>query len=295
MSAAAGMPDRDCQRRIAWRRIASLVAALSALAFMAAVCSLRPRWQQEIGPPLVNLGTAQMQAEVMALAIRQLPPPRIPALPIPLMPLSATANPEASPLRGVATAAPTPSTPVDRWRRLQPPQLADPVWEDIYVMEQTLPYCWPGSRASTCQEVEALVQPLDDRWPPQIRALRLRLEAALIPTNRRPTSVPNAALAGAQRMNAAGLRALRERGCASTVQQPSHPSDQFVHLTRPVFSGDGQWAMIAVAWDSCVYDFVYRELVVLHRETGRWMTEDAERGLGAEWNGRVLRPWQYNH
>ncbi|HHA2392413.1 TPA: hypothetical protein ACOEOK_000833, partial [Stenotrophomonas maltophilia] len=62
-------PNRDCQQRIAWRRIASLAAALSALALMAGICSLRPRWQQEIGRLPINLGTAQMQAEAMALAI----------------------------------------------------------------------------------------------------------------------------------------------------------------------------------------------------------------------------------
>lgn len=76
-------PDRDCQQRIAWRRIASLAAAVSALALMAGICSLRPRWQQAIGPPPVNLGTAQMQAEAMALVIRQSPPfhspPPVPA------------------------------------------------------------------------------------------------------------------------------------------------------------------------------------------------------------------------
>ncbi|MBH1639968.1 hypothetical protein JY420_03580 [Stenotrophomonas maltophilia] len=79
-------PDRDCQQRITWRRIASLAAALSALALMAGICSLRPRWQQEIGRLPINLGTAQMQAEAMALAIRQSPP--IP----PSTPASAAAN-----------------------------------------------------------------------------------------------------------------------------------------------------------------------------------------------------------
>ncbi|HEL3810368.1 TPA: hypothetical protein UMT89_001707 [Stenotrophomonas maltophilia] len=93
--------------------------------------------------------------------------------------------------------------------------MTDPVGQDIYVMEQTLPYCWPGSSASTCQEVDDLVLPLDDRWPPQIHALRLQLQADLVPANRRPAPVPAAALAGAQRMDAEGLRALRERGCAS--------------------------------------------------------------------------------
>ena len=67
-------PDRDRQQRITWRHIASLAAALSALALMAGICSLRPRWQQAIGRLPINLGTAQMQAEAMALAIRQSPP-----------------------------------------------------------------------------------------------------------------------------------------------------------------------------------------------------------------------------
>lgn len=78
-------PDRDRQQRITWRRIASLAAALSALALMAGICSLRPRWQQAIGRLPINLGTAQMQAEAMALAIRQSPP-------FPLHPASAAAN-----------------------------------------------------------------------------------------------------------------------------------------------------------------------------------------------------------
>lgn len=55
---------------------------------MAGICSLRPRWQQEISRLPINLGTAQMQAEAMALAlaIRQSPP--IP----PSTPASAAAN-----------------------------------------------------------------------------------------------------------------------------------------------------------------------------------------------------------
>ncbi|MBH1646962.1 hypothetical protein I5U82_03495 [Stenotrophomonas maltophilia] len=283
-------PDRDCQQRIAWRRIASLAAALSALALMAGICSLRPRWQQAIGPPPVNLGTAQMQAEAMALAIRQSPPFRLPAPPVPqptpVLPSS---------LSKVPTAPQTPSTRVDRWRLQEQPQLTDPVGEDIYVMEQTLPYCWAGSSASTCQEVDDLVLPLDDRWPPDIHALRLHLQADLVPTNRRPTPVPAGALAGAQRMDGAGLRALREQGCRATVHGPIRTYDHVAYLTRPVFSVDGQWAMIAVAWDSCSGDFVYRELVVLHREQGRWMAEPPERGLGGVWDGRILRPWTYNH
>ncbi|HHA2818095.1 TPA: hypothetical protein ACOFCQ_000625 [Stenotrophomonas maltophilia] len=282
-------PGRDCQQRIAWRRIASLAAALSALALMAGICSLRPRWQQAIGPPPVNLGTAQMQAAAMALAIRQRPPfPLPPALPqpTPVLPTS---------LSAVPSAPQTPSTRVDQWRPQEQPQLTDAVGEDIYVMEQTLPYCWPGSSASTCQEVDDLVLPLDDRWPPDIHALRLQLQADLVPANRRSMSVPSAALAGAQRMDSAGLRALREQGCGATEHGPTRTYDHFAYLTRPVFSVDGQWAMIAVAWDSCSGDFVYRELVVLHREQGRWMAAPPERGLGGAWDGRVLRPWTYNH
>lgn len=282
-------PDRDCQQRIAWRRIASLAAALSALALMAGICSLRPRWQQEIGRLPINLGTAQMQAEAMALAIRQMPPfPLPPALPqpTPVLPTS---------LSEVPTAPQTPSTRVDRWGPQEQPQLTDPVGEDIYVMEQTLPYCWPGSSASICQEVDDLVLPLDDWWPPDIHALRLQLQADLVPANRRSTPVPAAALAGAQRMDSAGLRVLREQGCGATVHGPTRTYDHVAYLTRPVFSVDGQWAMIAVAWDSCSGDFVYRELVVLHREQGRWMAEPPERGLGGVWDGRILRPWTYNH
>ncbi|OOD06159.1 hypothetical protein BWP19_20440, partial [Stenotrophomonas maltophilia] len=92
-------PNRDCQQRIAWRRIASLAAALSALALMAGICSLRPRWQQEIGRLPINLGTAQMQAEAMALAIRQSPPfppppPPVPQ-PTPVLPSSLSEVPSA--------------------------------------------------------------------------------------------------------------------------------------------------------------------------------------------------------
>ncbi|WP_164135849.1 hypothetical protein [Stenotrophomonas maltophilia] len=290
MTDTSCMPGRDRQRRIAWRRIGSLAAALSALVLVAGICSLQPRWQQEIGPPPVNLGTAQMQAEAMALVIRQSPPFRLPAppepQPTPVLPSS---------LSEVPTAPQTPSTRVDRWRPQEQPQLTDPVGEDIYVMEQTLPYCWPGSSASACQEVDDLVLPLDDRWPPDIHALRLQLQADLVPANRRPMPVPAGALAGAQRMDDAGLRALREQGCRATVHGPTRTYDHFAYLTRPVFSVDGQWAMIAVAWDSCSDDFVYRELVVLHREQGRWMAAPSERGLGGVWDGRVLRPWTYNH
>lgn len=284
-------PDRHCQQRIVWRRIASLVVALSALALMAGICSLRPRWRQEIGPPPINLGTVQMQAEAMALAIRQRPPFLLP--PPPPEPQPTPALPSS--LSEVPTAPQTPSTRVDQWRPQEQPQLTDPVGEDIYVMEQTLPYCWPGSSASTCQEVDDLVLPLDDRWPPDIHALRLQLQADLVPANRRPTPVPAAALAGAQRMDGAGLRALRKQGCRATVHGPARTYDHFAYLTRPVFSVDGQWAMIAVAWASCSDDFVYRELVVLHREQGRWIAEPLEWGLGGVWDGRILRPWTYNH
>ncbi|HHA2606067.1 TPA: hypothetical protein ACOD95_003685, partial [Stenotrophomonas maltophilia] len=200
-----------------------------------------------------------------------------------------------SSLSEVPSAPQTPSTRVDQWRPQEQPQLTDPVGEDIYVMEQTLPYCWPGSSASICQEVDDLVLPLDDRWPPDIHALRLQLQADLVPVNRRSTPVPAAALAGAQRMDGAGLRALREQGCGATVHGPTRTYDHVAYLTRPVFSVDGQWAMIAVAWDSCSDDFVYRELVVLHREQERWMAEPPERGLGGVWDGRILRPWTYNH
>jgi len=84
----------------------------------------------------------------------------------------------------VPSAPQTPFTRVDQWRPQEQPQLTDPVGEDIYVMEQTLPYCWPGSSASICQEVDDLVLPLDDWWPPDIHALRLQLQADLVPANR---------------------------------------------------------------------------------------------------------------
>jgi len=153
-----------------------------------------------------------------------------------------------SSLSEVPSAPQTPFTRVDQWRPQEQPQLTDPVGEDIYVMEQTLPYCWPGSSASICQEVDDLVLPLDDWWPPDIHALRLQLQADLVPANRRSTPVPAAALAGAQRMDGAGLRALREQGGGATVHGPTRTYDHVAYLTRPVFSVDGQWAMIAVAW-----------------------------------------------
>ncbi|HEQ1703616.1 hypothetical protein N5J01_17510 [Stenotrophomonas sp. GD03701] len=184
MTVTSFKPDRDCQQRIAWRRIASLAAALSALALMAGICSLRPRWQQESGPPPVNLGTAQMQAEAMALAIRQRPPfPLPPALPqpTPVLPTS---------LSAVPTAPQTPSTRVDQWRPQEQPQLTDAVGEDIYVMEQTLPYCWPGSSASTCQEV-------DDRscrWTTGGRRTSMRCGCACRRTWFPPIAVPRQCL-----------------------------------------------------------------------------------------------------
>lgn len=291
MTDTSFQPEPDFQQRITWRRIASLAAALSALALMAGICSLRPRWQQEIGRLPINLGTAQMQAEAMALAIRQSPPPHSP-LPPPPVPQPTPVLPSS--LSEVPSAPQTPFTRVDQWRPQEQPQLTDPVGEDIYVMEQTLPYCWPGSSASICQEVDDLVLPLDDWWPPDIHALRLQLQADLVPANGRSTPVPAAALAGAQRMDGTGLRALREQGGGATVHGPTRTYDHVAYLTRPVFSVDGQWAMIAVAWDSCSDDFVYRELVVLHREQGRWMAEPPERGLGGG-DGRILRPWTYNH
>ena len=111
--------------------------------------------------------------------------------------------------------------------------MTDPVGEDIYVMEQTLPYCWPGSSASTCQEVDDLVLPLDDWWPQDIHALRLQLQADLVPANRRSTPVPAAALAGAQRMDSAGLRALREQGCGATVHGRTPGTGSGRRMGRP--------------------------------------------------------------
>jgi len=184
MTVTSFKPDRDCQQRIAWRRIASLAAALSALALMAGICSLRPRWQQEIGRLPINLGTAQMQAEAMALAIRQRPPfPLPPALPqpTPVLPTS---------LSAVPTAPQPPSTRVDQWRPQEQPQLTDAVGEDIYVMEQTLPYCWPGSSASTCQEV-------DDRscrWTTGGRRTSMRCGCACRRTWFPPIAVPRQCL-----------------------------------------------------------------------------------------------------
>ncbi|HAL24037.1 MAG TPA: hypothetical protein DCP40_15150, partial [Stenotrophomonas sp.] len=66
--------------RIIWRRILWLVVAFVALALL-----VERAWQAppvRIGPMPVVLGTAQMQAEVMALAIRQVQPP-LPPLPPP--------------------------------------------------------------------------------------------------------------------------------------------------------------------------------------------------------------------
>jgi len=257
-------------RYVAWKRIWAIAAVVSAVALLCLACTLKPWQNASLGPPTVNLGTAQMQAEIMALAIRNPilpPPPR--SLPVPM----------AMGGRGAARA--------DRWRPEVQRQLSDPVPAATIVIDQTLPYCQPGGHARFCQDDDDLVDWVEER---PMYQLRRQLQAQLPLANRRSRRVPDAALEGAAHLGFVQLRTIQKQGCQRSATEESLEESVILLLSMPVFSADNQWAMIAVAADYCSSIGGQRSRMLFHREEGRWVLERPELALSGIRRGRALWP-----
>lgn len=280
--------------RIIYKRIVCWALGMLAVALL-----VERVWQApavRIGPRPVVLGTAQMQAEVMALAIRQVRPPWPPMPPPPLVvrafPVehAAALPPPSSPHTGIAVPAaradmttPADTAPavknVGRWRPPRQPTLDTPAPSWAGVMEWTLPFCRQRLAMTDCQDDAPLARFPDDEGAELFR-LRQELEAAQGAANVRRSRVPEQALAGVQRtthQQVQMMKMARGSGCNRDVTQQQL---QIVSLSRPVFSVDGQWAMISVVSGSCFDGFGIREKFLLHREDGRWVFERADRGGG---------------
>ncbi|WP_159093997.1 hypothetical protein [Stenotrophomonas sp. ZAC14D2_NAIMI4_6] len=280
--------------RIIWRRILWLVVALLVLAL-----SVERGWRAppvQIGPTPIVLGTAQMQAEVMALAIRQVRPP-FPPMPPPPPIVRALSMQEAAalphrPVPHMEAAGPGPSADVvrladtapavknvGRWRPPRQPTLDTPAPSWARVMEWTLPFCRQRLAMTDCQDDAPLARFPDDEGAELFR-LRQELEAAQRAANARRSRVPEQALAGVQRMTQQQLQRMKVARGPGCNRDATQQQLQIVSLSRPVFSIDGQWAMISVVSGSCFDGFGIREKFLLHREDGRWVFERADRGGG---------------
>ncbi len=264
----------------------------SVVAFVALALLVERAWQAppvRIGPMPVVLGTAQMQAEVMALAIRQVQPP-LPPLPPPPPMVKALSRQEVAavplpPAPHTEAAVPAPSanvtTPaghgpavkdVGRWRPPQQPTLDTPAPSWARVMEWTLPFCRQRLAMTDCQDDAPLARFPDDEGAELFR-LRQELEAAQRAANARRSRVPEQALAGAQRMTLQQLQRMKAEGGPGCDGNVTQRQLQIVSLSRPVFSVDGQWAMISVVSGSCFSGHGQQEKFLLHREDGRWVFE----------------------
>lgn len=271
-------------RNIAWKRTGAMAAAVAAAALLILAFSLKPWRSTALGPPPVNPGTAKMQAEIMALAIRSpvLPPPPA-SLPQPM----------AMDGRGTRTAPQNGSgtqvaaAAVNRWRPEEQPLLSDPVDSQILVIDHTLPYCWPGGPLRFCQDDHDLVEWVDDR---PMYDLRRQLQAQLPLVNRRSARVPDAALQGAAHLSFVQLRTLQTQGDPHCMTDDSLDGKTIILLSKPVFSADNQWAMIAVAGDYCSSIGGQRSRMLFHREQGRWVLERPERALSGIRQGQALWP-----
>jgi len=280
--------------RIFWKRILWLVVAMLAVAML-----VERGWHSppvRIGPMPVVLGTAQMQAEVMALAIRQVRPPLPPMPPPPLVVRALSAQQAAAlPLPSsphTETAAPAPradmATPADiapavkdvgRWRPLQQPTLDTPAPSWVRVMEWTLPFCRQRPAMTDCQDDSMLARfPDDEGW--ELFRLRQEIESAQGAANVRASRVPGQVLAGVQRITRQKLQTMTAERGPGCNQDLTERQLRIVSLSRPVFSTDGQWAMISVVSGSCFEGYGLREKFLLHREDGRWVFERPDRGGG---------------
>lgn len=256
------------RQRIARKRVLATTVVLSMVAVVALMVSVRPQWRREVGPPPINLGTARMQAEVMAelIDLRPTPPGKPPVPPIPMRGVS---SPMLAGNSGFATAA-------VRLEDVAPAHFEPRGWEpDIpfAVMEWTAPSCGEGYPAPVCQVRHSVVEWRDDDSAASFQ-LQQHLESMLQVANRRASRVPGLAFelahVRAQRMTWDELQQWRARGIEGCTGGPGNPDLGVVYLQRPVFSLDGNWAMASVASDLCSGGTAMRVLYLLHRRKGGW-------------------------
>ncbi|MBN5029024.1 energy transducer TonB [Stenotrophomonas maltophilia] len=256
------------RQRIARKRILTTAVVLFVAAGAVLMASVGPQWRQDAGPPPINLGTAQMQAEVMAklIDLRPLPPGKPPVPPIPMKAVSSsmlTGN------GGFATA----EVPL---QDVEPARFEPRSWEPdtpFAVMDWTVPSCGEGEAAPVCQVRHSAVEWRDDDSAASIQ-LQQHLEAMLQVANRRAVRVPDLAFelahVRAQRMTWDELQQRRARGIEGCMGGPGNPDLGVVYLQRPVFSLDGNWAMASIASDLCSGGTAMRVLYLLHRRKGGW-------------------------
>ncbi len=198
------------RQRIARKRVLATTVVLSMVAVVALMVSVRPQWRREVGPPPINLGTARMQAEVMAelIDLRPTPPGKPPVPPIPMRGVS---SPMLAGNSGFATAA-------VRLEDVAPAHFEPRGWEpDIpfAVMEWTAPSCGEGYPAPVCQVRHSVVEWRDDDSAASFQ-LQQHLESMLQVANRRASRVPGLAFelahVRAQRMTWDELQQRRARG-----------------------------------------------------------------------------------
>ncbi|MBA0436301.1 energy transducer TonB [Stenotrophomonas maltophilia] len=256
------------RQRIARKRILTTAVVLFVAVGAALMVSVRPQWRQDSGPPPINLGTAQMQAEVMAELIDLRPtPPGKP--PVPPIPMKAVSSPMLTGNSGFATA----EVPL---QDAAPAHFEPRSWEPdmpFAVMEWTAPSCGEGDPAPVCQVSHSVVEWRDDDSAASFQ-LQQHLEAMLQVANRRAVRVPDLAFglahARAQRMTWDELQQRRARGIEGCTDGLGNPDLGVVYLQRPVFSLDGNWAMASVASDLCSGGTAMRVLYLLHRGKGGW-------------------------
>ncbi|HDS0950420.1 TPA: hypothetical protein QDZ34_001992 [Stenotrophomonas maltophilia] len=255
--------------RFIWKRCLRMAVIL----VLAGIVSMSAAWWRpgapRIGPMSAVLGTAQMQAEVMALAVRKVrgPPPRIRP---PLLPHMAPARLSLPAMHTAGAGRPPP--PPKAARDAAVPAL-------VRVMEETLPFCRDGVVVVQCQDSRPIVLSPDDA-PWEVFELRQGLEHQLAAANVRPMPVPARVLAGAAGISPRQLSDLQVQRVPGCSESYDAPEIQIVHLTRPVFTVDGQWAMIAAISSTCFDRRGLREKFTLHREGGRWVVQSVEWGGG---------------
>lgn len=256
------------RQRIARKRILTTAVVLLVAAGAALMASVRPQWRQDVSPPPINLGTARMQAEVMAklIDLRPLPPGKPPVPPIPM---KAVSSPMLTGDSGFATAE-VPLADV------APAHFEPRGWEQdisFAVMEWTAPSCGEGDPAPVCQVRHSVVEWRDDDSAASFQ-LQQHLESMLQVANRRAVRVPDLAFELAhvrmQRITWDQLQQRRARGVEGCMGGPGNPDLGVVYLQRPVFSLDGNWAMASIASDLCSGGAAMRVLYLLHRGKDGW-------------------------
>lgn len=256
------------RQRIARKRVLATTVVLSMVAVVALIASVRPQWRQAVGPPPINLGTARMQAEVMAelIDLRPTPPGKPPEPPIPIKGIF---SPMLTGNSGSATAA----VPLED---VAPAHFEPRGWEPdmpFAVMEWTAPTCGEGDPAPVCQVRHSVVEWRDDDSAASFQ-LQQHLESMLQVANRRAVRVPDLAFelahVRAQRMTWDELQQRRARGIEGCTGGPGNPDLGVVYLQRPVFSQEGNWAMASVASDLCSGGSAMRVLYLLHRRKSGW-------------------------